>query len=344
MPTQRPPPPPSIGNRKSSNINSFVDLQVNGFLGKNFSDPNLTLADIHTITRELVARGTIAYCPTLITSPLEVYRRNLPLIATAMRDKNFGRHLLGTHLEGPYLSPLPGAIGTHPPEWVRRPNVAEFRRLQRWSRNTIRLLTLSPAAPNAPALIRSAVRSHVTVSLGHHLATNNELQAAVDAGATLCTHLGNGIPNTIPRHDNPLWWQLACDRLSAMLITDGHHLPDAFIKVALRAKGMKRVIVTSDASPIAGMPAGRYTIAPGQLWILRKSGRIENPAAHCLAGSSSTMLDCLNHLASLRLLTPAELIQIARENPLRALGLPASRLHGLKTPRLHFKRNRFIVG
>ncbi len=321
----------------------FVDLQVNGFLGLNFSDPVLTTADIRTITRELVARGTIAYCPTLITSPLDVYRRNLPLIAAAMRDPEFGRHILGVHLEGPYISPAHGAVGAHYSEWVRRPNLMEFRQMLRWSDNSIRLLTLAPNAPGAAALIRAAVRSGVTVSLGHHMASRQELEAAERAGATLCTHLGNGIPNDIPRHENPLWWQLACDRLTAMLITDGHHIPADFITVAVRAKGPKRIIITSDASPIAGMPAGRYPSPDGRVMILRETGRVENPATQSLAGSSATMIDCLNHLATLELFTTVELCQVARNNPLHALGFRPSRLRGLNAPRVLFKRGRFVV-
>ncbi len=329
--------------RPISPPHGFVDLQVNGFLGLNFSDPGLTPAHIRTITRELIARGTLAYCPTLITSPLDVYRRNLPLIATAMRDREFGRHILGVHLEGPYISPAAGAVGSHYSQWVRQPSVPEFREMLRWSSDTIRLLTVAPNAPGVPALIRAAVRRGITVSLGHHMANRRELEAAVNAGATLCTHLGNGIPNDIPRHENPLWWQLACDKLSAMLITDGHHIPADFITVAIRAKSARRIIVTSDASPIAGIPAGRYPATDGRIMILRENGRVENPTAKSLAGSSATMIDCLNHLATLRLLKPADLWQVSRNNPLRALDLSPSRLRNLKAPRVIFKHERFVV-
>ncbi|MCE9615288.1 MAG: N-acetylglucosamine-6-phosphate deacetylase [Lentisphaerae bacterium] len=323
--------------------NGFVDLQVNGFQGRNFSDPALTLADIEHVTRELVVRGTIAYCPTIITSSMGVYQRNLPLLADAMQQPEWGRHILGTHLEGPYIAGISGAVGAHPPEFVRKPAVTEFRQLQRWSHDTIRLLTVAPGLAGVVPVIRTAVRHGVAVSLGHHWSSDAEMAAAVAAGATLCTHLGNGIPNEIPRHDNPLWWQLACDDLTAMCITDGHHLPADFIKVLVRSKNPRRVIVTSDAAVIAGLRAGRYPDVVGRIMILRESGRIELPASRSLAGSSATMLDCLNHLADQNLMTERQLWQVGRDNPLRAIGFTRRRLRGLRGPTVRFTRSRFVV-
>jgi len=128
---------------------------------------------------------------------------------------------------------------------------------------TIRLLTLTPELDGAPALIRRAVGLGIRVGLGHHMADAVAIDRAVDAGATFCTHLGNGIPNTLPRHPNPIWAQLADDRLTATFITDGHHLPPEFIRVALRAKGIGRFVVTSDASPLAGLPPGCYPALGG---------------------------------------------------------------------------------
>jgi N-acetylglucosamine-6-phosphate deacetylase len=113
---------------------------------------------------------------------------------------------------------------------------------------------------------------------------------------------------------------VADERYAAMIITDGHHLPDEFIRVALRAKGVENTIVVSDAAPVAGLCAGRYRSLGGEV-ILEENGRLHDPAKGCLAGSSSTMLQCMNYLASLGLLALDDLMLVGRGNALRLMGL-----------------------
>jgi N-acetylglucosamine-6-phosphate deacetylase len=199
------------------------------------------------------------------------------------------------------------------------------------------LLTLAPELPGASDLIRHARACGVTVSIGHTLADTRAIQAAIDAGATLSTHLGNGCPNYIHRHHNPLWPQLAAAGLSAMLITDGHHLPPELIAVAVAAKGPERVIVTSDSSPAAGCPPGEYTFF-GTHALLEPSGRLRNLESDTLAGSSATMLDCMNFFASLGILDEPALWQVGRDNPLKIL---AKFCMDLPPGRVSFNNNRF---
>ena len=322
----------------------FVDLQVNGWMGLDFSAPGLTVAQVLGVTRDLRDRGTIAYCPTVITTELPVYEANLQVIRRAMDDRDLGRHLLGIHLEGPFISPEAGAVGAHPARHVREPDPATLDRLLDWASGKVRLLTLAPERPGALDLIRRAVARGVFVSLGHHLAKDADLDAAVDAGATLCTHIGNGLPNEIHRHRNPLWWALADDRVAGMFITDGHHLPAPLIKTAFRAKTPKRFIVTSDASSLAGMPPGRYTIFGGLPVVVEPSGRIYSEQSRSLAGSHATMIECMNHLASLGLLTEAQLRQVGRTNPLKAIGLGPAALARLTGPAVRYAKGRFVVG
>ncbi len=322
------------------NKNGFVDLQFNGWMGKNFTAPGLTLDDLRSITRDLVARGTIAYCPTVITGDPAIYQENLGVLARAMTDPEIGPHLLGIHLEGPFISPLPGARGAHPQAFVRAPSIADFERYQEWAGGHLRILTLAPEIDGAAALIRHAATRGVLVSLGHHGADTAALQQAVTAGAQACTHIGNGIPNRIDRHNNPLWWQMACDDLWGMFITDGQHLPPSLIKVALRAKTVARFIVVSDASPLAGMPPGRHSVF-GLSVTISEAGRIYSHRTRNLVGSHSSMLECMNHLASLKLLDEDDLWTVGRDNPLKLLGLTPERVNGLPGPTLDFDANRF---
>lgn len=300
-------------------IKGFVDLQVNGLLGIDFSRQGLTLQDVRKVTLELIERGTVAYCPTLVTSPFEIYKENLAVFAAAMHSDEIGKHILGIHLEGPFISPEKGARGVHDEKSIREPSIDDFKRLQEWAEGNIVMLTLDPERLNAERLIRYACAQGVVVSLGHHFASERALKMAVEAGAKCSTHLGNAIPNLIPRHQNPLWWQLSCDGLYGTFITDGHHLPPAFIKTALRAKSIDKFIVISDASPLACMPAGIYNVFDKKVRI-EESGRIYCDESASLAGSHSTMQECMSFLFSLNLLSEEELWKVSVENPLKLLG------------------------
>ena len=319
----------------------FIDIQINGFKGVNFSSPDLTLDQVRIATRELVKAGTAAYCPTVVTSSLADYKHSLPILAAAMRDKELKPHLLGIHMEGPFISPIEGARGAHPPEHIIKPDVNTFKCFQEWAEGNVVLLTLAPETAGARALIRYASENGTVVSMGHHLAEDAAMEEAVHAGARVCTHLGNGLPNMINRHQNPIWWQLACDELTGIFITDGHHLPADFIKVALRAKTVQRFVVVSDAAHLAGLPPGVYDFN-GHPAVLAPDGRVGFKGTPYLAGSSATMLQCINFLAAQNLLSEADLWKVGHVNPLRLIGRrlgpqPAG------APAVVFKDNQFAL-
>ena len=302
-------------------LKGFLDLQVNGYLGVDFSSPDLESEDIFRITEELGKAGTAGYCATLISSPLEIYERNLPLISRAMEKHGVRGRLLGIHLEGPYISPEEGARGAHNARWMRRADSAEFDRFQEWACGRISIITLAPETPGAIDLIRYIREKHRTrTSLGHHQADRKTVLDAAGAGATLVTHLGNGCPNLIHRHDNVILHQLANESLAAGLITDGNHLPEDFIRIVFRCKGPDRVFVISDSAPIAGLKPGRYTNL-GQEVRMTEKGRIEQLHAPYLAGSGCTMAQCMRHLRSLSFLSDGELWQVGFHNPMKILDL-----------------------
>ncbi len=304
---------------KNLSVPGFVDLQVNGYLGVGFSDPNLTENQFVEVSRALLSHGTAAFLPTLITSSPAVYERNLPLIAKAVRRTELSGRIPGIHLEGPFISDKPGAVGAHDPQFVARPDIAYFDKLVGWSEGLLKLVTIAAETDGADTLTRHAVGKGVAVSLGHQLASEADLLRLENAGASLLTHLGNAVPNMLPRHPNPIWDGIASN-LFAMIITDGHHLPVSVIKTIIRAKGACNIAVTSDASSIAGMPPGEYE-ALGNKAILDSNGRLYNPEKNCLVGSSATALECMNYLAGLGILSLEELLLVGFYNPLRVLGI-----------------------
>ncbi len=300
-------------------MRGLVDLQVNGHKGVDFSGDDLTKEDFARACRQLLAAGTTAFLPTLITSPARIYERNLPLIADVLDQQEFRGRVLGVHLEGPFISREDGARGAHTAEWVRKPDISYLETLIRLANGRIRLLTIAADQDGAEDLSRYATAHGIIVSLGHHMATEQDLDRLIEAGAKALTHLGNGVPALLDRHSNPVWAGLANDGLSATVIADGHHLPAALLKTILRTKGPERCIVISDASPLAGMPPGKYR-SMGANVALTENGRLYDPATGYMAGSSATMPQCVDYLRTLDLLDADDLVRVCFTNPLRLIG------------------------
>ncbi len=310
-------------------IPGLVDLQVNGFKGADFSDARLSEESFTTACLEILAAGTSAFLPTVVTSSSEVYRHNLPLIAKVIAREEFAGGLFGIHLEGPFISAADGARGAHDRRWVRHADLEYLRQLLDWAGGQVRLLTVAAEVDGIEELIEYAANEGVTVSLGHQMADSEAIDRAVAAGACALTHLGNGVPAVLDRHNNPIWAGLANDDVCAMIITDGHHLPDNVIKTFIRAKGIARIIITSDASPIAGLPPGRYETL-NNIVVLDEGGRLYNPQTGYMVGSSATMLDCMNYLASLRMCAVEQLVQVGFDNPLMLIGVGPSEVRPMR--------------
>jgi N-acetylglucosamine-6-phosphate deacetylase len=236
--------------------------------------------------------------------------------------------IAGFHVEGPHIGIEDGPRGAHPARWVRPPDIAEFRRWQEATEGNIRLVTLSPHWPDAPAYIETIARAGVTASIGHTGATAEQIAAAVDAGATLSTHLGNGAHAVMRRHPNYIWDQLAEDRLSAGFIVDGIHLGQAYLRAALRAKTVARTILVTDASAPAGATPGRYRLGE-QDADLTPDGRVVLAGTDKLAGSALRMNEGVANLVRLGGLTLAEAIRTATVNPARIIHLEG-RMKGLQ--------------
>jgi N-acetylglucosamine-6-phosphate deacetylase len=322
-------------------IPGFVDLQVNGYLGVDFSGPDLNETDLLRAWREILAVGTAAFLPTLITSTLEVYRRNLPLIAAVMVRDEFKGRILGIHLEGPFLSSQPGAVGAHNPAWTQPPDPAVFDRLQAWAGGQVRLLTLAAELEGADHLAQHAAAQGVIVSIGHTLATAEDLARLHHVGARVLTHLGNGLPTMLPKFTNPLWAGLADVDYSAMMIGDGHHIPLPILRAMIRAKGVKQTIIVSDAAPVTGLPPGEY-VTLGNRAVLEPSGRLYNPEKGHLVGSSYTLLRCMNVLAGLGCFNLEEMMAMGFDNPLKLLGIGAETLRGKAEIVFDAVRGRFV--
>lgn len=299
----------------------WVDLQVNGYAGVDFNSPGLSAEAVKAVADRLAADGTAAFLPTLVTGDPEMLVANIrTVVAARRRYAECERSILGFFLEGPFISPEPGAVGTHPVEWVRPPDLALFGRFQDAAEGLVRMVNVAAEIPGMPDFVRAVSAQGVVVSLGHQTATSpDRLEPCLAAGAKAFTHLGNGIPNMVDRHDQVVFSALVEDRASVMFIPDGHHLPDTMLKLYCRAVPLKRLVAVSDSQYPAGMPPGEYDVC-GARARLEPSGLLWNPARNCLVGATAPMAKMMKLLAERVGLAPDELRAVGRDNPLKLIG------------------------
>ncbi len=266
----------------------WFDFQVNGFAGIDFQAEDLTLAQLELAVAGLRRHGTAAVLATLITDTIESLCRKLVRFEELRaRSPLVAATIPGYHIEGPWLSPEPGFRGAHPAEPMHAPAVDEFRLLQAAAGGRIRLITLAPEWPGSPECIAAIVRAGVQVSLGHTNASEVQIDEAIRAGARFCTHLGNGAPLQLHRHDNIIQRLLARDELTACFIPDGVHLPPFVLRNLVRAKPTGKILFTTDCMAGAGAGPGRYRI--GRLDIeVGADGIARQPGGQGFAGSTLT--------------------------------------------------------
>lgn len=299
----------------------WVDLQVNGYAGVDFNAPGLTPEAVKSVTERLAADGTAGYLPTLVTGDPETMLATIRTVVAARRRYAVcERNVLGFFLEGPFISDRPGAVGTHPVERVRPPDLALFDRFQDAAEGLVRLVNVAAEVPGMPAFVKALAERGVAVSLGHQTATSpSDVEPCLAAGAKAFTHLGNGIPNEVNRHDNIVFTALVEDRASVMFIPDGHHLPDTMLKLYCRAVPTERLVAVSDAQYPAGLPPGEYDVC-GARARLEPNGLLWNPARNCLVGATTPIARCMEILKERVGLSDAECRAVGRDNALRLIG------------------------
>jgi N-acetylglucosamine-6-phosphate deacetylase len=300
----------------------FIDIQVNGYAAVDYNLPTSSHEEIARSLRVQFACGVTRLYPTVITGSPERMAGSLANLARAAEAIPEGPAIDGFHVEGPFISPDDGPRGAHQRQWVRKPDIDEYRRWQDSARGRIRLVTVSPEWAETPHFIETVVADGVVASIGHTKATPEQLADAIAAGATLSTHLGNGAHAVMRRHPNYIWDQLAEDRLMADFIVDGIHLPAAFLKVALRAKGIERSVLVTDASTPAGAAPGRYVL--GEQEVEHTPDRkVVLVGTEKLAGSALLMHEGVENLMKLAGLSLADAVRMATVNAAVAGKVPA---------------------
>jgi N-acetylglucosamine-6-phosphate deacetylase len=293
----------------------LIDNQVNGFAGVSFTGAELTPEGVRKATEALWKAGVTTYLPTLTTSSNELLTKNFIILGREINNPVLLGSIAGFHLEGPYISPVDGYRGAHPLRYVRKPDWNEFSEFIRISGNNILEVTIAPETDGAIEFISRCREAGIAVGIGHHNAPADIINEAVRKGAVIVTHMGNGCANTINRHVNPLWPQLANDGLMISMIGDGFHLLPEELKVFYRVKGPERTIITSDVTSFASMTPGKYLNPEGDTLELTGEGMLRYPAQGVLAGSASPLKNGVVNVMKVTGCSMAEAFRMASTNP-----------------------------
>lgn len=298
----------------------LFDLQVNGYAGVDFNDAGLTAEGMDHALRAMLAAGVTQCLPTLITASEEELAARFGALDAAVAGSVLGAAMVpGYHLEGPFLNPAAGFAGCHPAAAMVLPDVGMLRRLVAPLRRPVLLLTLAAEREGAEAVIRWAVGTGMLVAIGHSDAGAAVVARAVAAGARMSTHLGNGLPQTLHKLDNPIMAQLGEDRLAAGFIADGVHVPVAALRAMVRAKGVGRAVLVTDAVSAAGAGPGRYGFA-GMAIDAGADGSVRTPGAGTLAGSALTLDRAVRNVVGWGIADAAGAVAMASGAPAGLMG------------------------
>ncbi len=301
---------------------AFFDLQVNGYGGVDFCSANLTADQVRTACEALRADGVEQILATVITDSISSIENKLAnLVRIRESDSEITKMIAGFHVEGPFISLVEGFVGAHPVSEVRPATVECAKRILDAGEGLVRLITLAPECDEGLKTTRFLADSGITVSAGHCDPSLDTLRAAIDSGLSMVTHLGNGCPVDLPRHDNIIQ---RCLHFSSELwlcfIPDGAHVPFFALNNYIRQVGIDRVVVTTDAIMAAGLGAGRYELSGFPIEIDVK-GIARRPGSPNLAGSTVRGFEVAENLATELGLSEEEIRSCFYENPKKALGL-----------------------
>lgn len=306
-------------------MSGFFDLQVNGYGGVDFNQNQLTAEQLHTACERLAADGVQGILATIITDHLPVMVERLARLAELRERDPLARQLIaGIHIEGPFLNEQPGYRGAHPVDAIRPADLDAMRRLVDAAGGLTRVVTLAPERDTGLKVSRWLVSQNIVVSAGHCNPGLDELRAAIDAGVTMFTHLGNGCPRELPRHDNIIQRALSLhERLWLCFIADGVHIPFLALGNYLRAADVGRCVIVTDAVAPAGLGPGRYTLGRQPVVVGEDLATWAPDRSH-LIGSAITMRQAARNLKEHLGLSAETVARLTEQNPRQAIGLSKS--------------------
>lgn len=302
-------------------MSGYFDLQMNGYGGLDFNSDGLSAQDLERALGALGRDGVGHFLPAIITDTLEAMCARVRRVVELREQSALAKEMiLGLHVEGPFINGNVGYRGAHPRDAIRPADVEEMKRILEAGNGLVKLVTLAPECDGDSACIDFLSKSGVKISAGHTDATLDQLKGAIDHGLSLFTHVGNGCPMQMHRHDNIIQRALSLsDQLYLTFIADGTHVPLFVLKNYLQIAGVDRAIVVSDAIAPAGLGPGRYKFARWDL-LIEDDLVARSPDRSHFVGSAITMKRSEENLKSIGI-SAESCIKMTQTNPRRAMGL-----------------------
>lgn len=314
-------PSPSLAAARNA-MGGHIDLQVNGYGGVDFNADAISDADWIAACRHLRRDGCHQVLATIITADVEAMVRRISRITQAMETlPDVASVVAGIHIEGPFINAADGFVGAHPKTAVMPANVDVTDRLLDAGRGRVKLLTLAPEQDADGAVTRFLVDRSIVVAGGHSDASLAQLRRCIDAGMTVFTHLGNGCPGLMPRHDNIVQRVLSLsDQLYISLIADGHHVPFFALGNYLRCIPDDRVVIVSDAISAAGLGPGTFSLGDQSVEVTPDGAAWAVGRQH-FAGCATPVQRMVTLMVENLGVSPSQLDRWTRINPARVLGM-----------------------
>jgi len=303
-------------------MSGYVDLQLNGYCGVDFNDETITDVQLKTVCERLATDGVDAVLATIITaSPTQMLARIRKVVQFCETYPTESSVIAGLHIEGPFISPERGYVGAHPQACVHAADLDLTKQMIDAGSGRVRMVTLAPELDTDLRLTKYLSGQGILVSGGHANPTYGELERAIDAGLSMWTHLGNGSPAMLPRHDNIIQRVLSfSDRLTITFIADGHHLPNFALRNYMNLAPLDRVVVVSDAMLAAGLGPGQYRFADQTVTVDETGAAWCEDGTH-LAGSAATLPQMEVVLRNELRASDAQVTAWMRDNPKRLLSM-----------------------
>jgi N-acetylglucosamine-6-phosphate deacetylase len=306
----------------------YFDLQVNGYAGVDFNGHQLTDQQVLAICERLASDGNAKILATVITAPLAVMIARIDRIADAIERLSEAQAMIaGIHVEGPFINPAPGFVGAHPPQSATPATAEIAQQLLDAGRGHVRLLTLAPEMDTDARVTQMLTEAGVVVAAGHTDASIEQLRRGIDQGVRLFTHLGNGCPGQLARHDNIIQRVLyLSDQLMVSLIADGHHVPAFALSNYLDRIPNQNIIIVTDAISAAGLGPGRYELAD-QVVEVDEDGAAWSACRTHFAGCAATFPQMIRILMDQVGVSAENIQQWLIKNPARLLATSRNEVH-----------------
>lgn len=291
----------------------FIDIHNHGSFGFDVMDSTENALD--QISNYHIKNGVSSYLGTIITSSYEDMIKAINNIKN-YKNKDDKANLIGIHLEGPFLNRI--KKGAQPEEYIKKPDLEKVKLILKESEQNIKMVSLAPELPGALDIIKYLKEENITVAMAHTNANFKEAKLGIEYGATVATHLYNGMRNFTHREPGIVGASLTDDRVYCEVIYDGIHLHHAAIDLTLRAKGYDKIILVSDAMKAAGLTDGEYELGKQNVNVHNGAARLESGN---LAGSTLDLRKAVYNMVKLSSVPIHEAVKMASLNPAKAINV-----------------------